>query len=413
MASQIFYEQKKTIKTPFTSFIKFDSVLGLAHYTVWVIFNNGHWVTYDFRKNQTKATGKIEGDLSKYTHIIRKPRVLDDQTLVYINEPELSLHTLNPYTSQIEKNWGVNIPTMSVLPENERTNQEKAQDALDDNEMFVLQNSKTVILMERREQMNNNSDYIVSAFRQGKQQAFATAQPYNSQMRKMYLSKINEEDTVCLYSDYAQPKMLFHLWNLSKLEEGWRNVEFDPQIATTLIYCGGWEQGKIIFLGNPDQGLPEAYVCQYEPYNKEALEVVKIDNLRNKEVLVADCLFSDPKSKRLLIQEIGSDVYKVATLYNFGKKKAEFFKSIPVNDEVHTLSHDRKYFIGYSPRFVSDENGEISSETNLNINIFVNRKVWVIYLMKNAKINIKGQNVALLEYFGSPFLAQHVAELLK
>ena len=413
MASKIFYEEKKTFKTPFKSFLKLDTVLGLKDYIIWAGFNNGHWVTYDFRKHETKASGKIEGDLSKLVHIFRKPKVLDNETIVYINKTELKLHTLNPYTSDIDKSWGVDVPTLSVLSQTEKADQEKAQDTLDDAEMLVLENSRTVILMERKDQMNNNSDYIVSAFKQPKKEAYATTQPLNSQMKKMYLSKVNEDDTICIYSDYAHPKMKFYLWNINKIEEGWTNYEFDTIIATTLVFCGGWEQGKIIFLGNPDQGVPEAYVCQYEPYNKEALEIVKIDNLRNKEVMLADCVFHDPKTKRLLVQEIGCELYKVATLYNFEKKKFEFFKNIAVSDEIHTLSHDKKYFIGYSPRFISDESLEIHGETHLNVNIFVNRKVWVIHLMKKAKINVEGKNVSLLDYFGSPFLAQHVADLLK
>jgi len=260
--------------------------------------------------------------------------------------------------------------------------------------------------------MNNNSEYLVSAFQQGKAQAYASAQPYNSQMKKMYLTKVNEEDTICLYSDYAQPKMKLSLWSLKKLEEGWRNLEYEAQISSTIVFCGSWGEGSVILFGNPDQGIPEGYVCQYEPFDKNSLTTTKIDNLRNREVLLKDCIWWDSKSKKCLFEETGSELNNVATLYNLNSNRLEFYKNVPIGDEIHVLSHDQRYFVGYQAKLVSEEDPQIQGQTELHVMTFVKKKIWVVHLMRTAKITVAGKKENMLDYYGNIYIARDVAEMI-
>jgi len=71
--------------------------------------------------------------------------------LVYIAVPKLKLTFLNPSTGKLDQSWDVDVPTIQTLAVNDRNNNEKAQDTLDDLDMLVFEKSKTVVVMERRD----------------------------------------------------------------------------------------------------------------------------------------------------------------------------------------------------------------------------------------------------------------------
>jgi len=271
-----------------------------------------------------------------------------------------------------------------------------------------LEKSKVVVVMERRDQVNNNSEYALTAFTRDKKESYASIS-ISSQMKKMYLTKVNEEDTIILFSDYQTPKMKFHLWNLRKPDQGWRNFEFEPAISATIVYAAGWDDQSIAFFGNPDQGNPEMYYCNYE---KSQLTTTKIENLVNKEVAIKDAVWSDPVRNRILFEETGSEINNLVTLYNLKSNKTEFYKTVPKGNEVHALSQDGKYFVGYEAQMVGEEDPNLPFKTNLNINTFVNKKLFVVFLMKRAKINVQGKSENLLGFYGSPYIARDVAEML-
>jgi len=92
--------------------------------------------------------------------------------------------------------------------------------------------------------------------------------------------------------------------------------------------------------------------------------------------------------------------------------KTEFYKTVPKGNEVHALSQDGKYFVGYEAQMVGEEDPNLPFKTNLNINTFVNKKLFVVFLMKRAKINVQGKSENLLGFYGSPYIARDVAEML-
>jgi len=58
---------------------------------------------------------------------------------------------LNPTTGELSNTWDADVPTTTTLAANDRNNNEKAQDTLDDLDMLVLEKAKTVVVMERRD----------------------------------------------------------------------------------------------------------------------------------------------------------------------------------------------------------------------------------------------------------------------
>jgi len=59
---------------------------------------------------------------------------------------------------------------------------------------------------------------------------------------------------------------------------------------------------------------------------------------------------------------------------------------------------------------VADEDPKKDWKTPLYFYTFTKKKIWVLFLMKRAKI--QGKNESLLSYYGSPYIAQHVAEMI-
>jgi len=405
--SSIFTEQKREIPTKFTSYIRKDGVLPFKNYRVWIGFSNGNWIFWDSLKHDLINTGLFEGNRSDLVHLFYKPKIFNDEQIVYISVPNLKLYLLNPYKATIDTTWDVDCPTTATLSEADRKNQEKAQDTMDDLDILVLEKTKTVILMERRDQANNNSEYALTAFVHPKKSGYATVSA-SSQMKKMYMTKLNEEDQVLLYSDYQQPKMKFQIWNLSKTEDGLKTHEFEEQISATITWAGAWEKGQVMMFGNPDQGNPQSFFCDYEKRSMPKPD--ELTNLQNSEVIVEDCIWIDPKQQRCLFEESGYQKWKCLTLYNLKTRKTEFGKQLPYGDHLYVLSPDSKYFVSYKCQMVGDEDPAKPGKTDIHVYTFTKKKAWVVFLMKRAKL--PGKNESLLNYFGSPYIAQHVAEII-
>ena len=261
---------------------------------------------------------------------------------------------------------------------------------------------------------NNSSEYITYAIYKDKKEKNSTAPALSGNQKRWCITKVNEVDTVCAYKDYCQPKLQFSIWNINKVEMGWRNVEYKAQIATTLNCGYGWNEGSILFLACPNQGNAEAYICRYEPFDQDGLEVIKLQGLKNTENNIAEgCLLYDQYAKRLLIEEIGTTVYRAITSYNLEQRKSECYKIVDDSWEITTMSYDKNYMVGYTPTDLNEDHSDVEGHTVVNITRYTYKKILALYLLKYAQISVEGQKVTLLEYFGSPFLAQHVAEFLK
>jgi len=405
--SSIFTEQKREVPTKFTSFIRKDGVLAFKNYRVWIGFSNGNWVFWDCLKHDLINTGQFEGNRSELVHLFYKPKIFNEETIVYICVPKLKLYLLNPFKGTVDPSWDVDCPTLATLPQNERANIEKAQDTNDDLDILVLEKKKTVVVMERRDQANNNSEYALTAFVHPTKSAYATIST-NSQMKKMYMVKLNDEDQILLYSDYQQPKMKFQIWNLSKLDDGLKTWEFEEQISATITWAGAWDKGQVIMFGNPDQGNPLSFFCDYD--KKVMPKPEELTFLQNTEVIVEDAIWIDPKQNRVLFEESGYQKWKTLTLYNLKTRRTEFGKQLGYGDHLYIGSPDGKYFVSHKCQMVGEEDPSKPGKTDIHVYTFTKKKAWVVFLMKRAKL--PGKQESLLSYFGSPYIAQHVAEII-
>jgi len=101
------------------------------------------------------------------------------------------------------------------------------------------------------------------------------------------------------------------------------------------------------------------------------------------------------------------------------KKRTEFSKHVDTQgkdendivDYAYVSSPDGKYLIGHRIENLNDMDATKPGTTRVYFyNIQTRKKTWVAFLMKHTKLPGKNQN--LIDYYESPFILQHVAEMV-
>jgi len=97
-------------------------------------------------------------------------------------------------------------------------------------------------------------------------------------------------------------------------------------------------------------------------------------------------------------------------MYNLKTRKTEFGKEVKEGDHLYVASPDGKFVVSHKCQMVADEDPAKEWKTGLYFYSFTKKKQWVLFLMKRAKL--AGKTQTLLDYYGSPYIAQHVAEMI-
>jgi len=111
-----------------------------------------------------------------------------------------------------------------------------------------------------------------------------------------------------------------------------------------------------------------------------------------------------------LFEESGYQKWKCLTLYNIKNRRTEFGKQLTDGDFLYLSSPDGKYVVSHKCQMSADEDPTGDGHTPLNFYNFTKKKTWVVFLMKKAKL--AGKETNLIDYYESPFIAQHVAEMI-
>ena len=404
MSSYIFYPTKKTIKTKYTAFIKYKYLIPLKNFHVWVFFSDGHWIFYDCSKNELINEGKVEGDTSKLIDVVKSPRAIDEERIIYAHCTNFKLECLDPYTGKLDTTWTGDAPTFEALPQPDRTNETKINDAYNDLEIEVLNKSKLVGMLERRETNQGNADYLVTVYEQNSKERVAQV-IHNAQQKQMILNKGNEEDTFILWTPYQAGGFLFSYFNVNQKTDGLKQINIQQNINTTILACFPWESDTITFFGNADaSGIPEQYVYDFKKNELKTLPMSYYPE--GKDTLMTDVVSADPEKKRVLVTEC-VDALNVV-LYNAKTVKADFLKEQSENG-VYATSYDGRYFVEYDGVLSGEEDPNKPGETQITVNSLVNKKMFMLHFMKNAKLK---NGKSYLEYYGNPYIAKDVAEML-
>jgi len=139
-------------------------------------------------------------------------------------------------------------------------------------------------------------------------------------------------------------------------------------------------------------------------------KVHDLENLQNSEVIVEDAVWNDSKKNLVLFEESGYQKWKCLTLYNMKYRRTEFGKQLTEGDFLYVASPDGRYVVGHKCQMVGDEDPTKDGKTQLNFYNFTKKKMWVLFLMKHVKVSNKSVN--LIQFYESPFIAQHVSEMV-
>lgn len=404
MSSYIFYPTKKVIKTKYTAFIKYKFLIPLRNFHVWIFYSDGHWVFYDCSKNELIHEGKIEGDTSKLIDVVKSPRAIDEDHIIFANCTNFKLECLNPYTGKLDNTWTGDAPTLEALPQSDRSNDTKINDAYNDLEIEILNRSKLVGMIERRETNQGNADYLLTVYQQNSKERIAQV-IHNAQQKQMNLCKGNEEDTFILWTPYQSGNFQFSYFNVNTKDQGLKNINVQQNINTTVLGCFPWDNNVITFFGNADaSGTPEQYTYDF---NKADLKVLQMAYYpEGKDTLMTDVVSADAEKKRVLLTECVDTLNVV--LYNAKTNKADFLKEQTENG-VYATSYDGRYFVEYDGVLSGEEDPNKAGETQISVNSLVNKKMFMLHFMKNARSK---NGRTFLEFYGNPYIAKHVAEML-
>ena len=399
MDTYLFYTSTKTIKTNFTSTIPDGNVVPLDNYHIWVLYSNGQWILYDLINNKWINSGILTKP-TQQQYLIKSPKALDANRILYINCTTLKLECLNPYTGRLDSAWNGDVPSLELLPTTNRGDKVQIHDALFDTKLEVLKDSKTVGVIEIKEP----SEYLLSVFQEDKTRVLQIS--HNSEGKKMEFSKGNETDTFLLWESYQGVEFKFLLFNIDQRDKGFQKITAAGGLDATILDSFPWNSNSVVFFGNPDDsGIPQKFLYNFQT-NELSTEAIS-DTTVGRAGILTRVMCVDPKKQQLLFSEVFDTPSMV--LYNLKSKKANFSKKLERNESSVAVDPTGRYFISYKGVRCGEAFSESDGETVLQVNNFTNKRMTVLHLMKNAKLK-NGQSY--MEYYGDTYVVKHVADML-
>ena len=128
-----------------------------------------------------------------------------------------------------------------------------------------------------------------------------------------------------------------------------------------------------------------------------------------EDALLADVIFADSKRKKVLCIEQGEE--PILALYDGKQKKLDFKMNYEDPTNTFEVSVDKKYFVEYEGMMAGDTEEEKQGTTEVKIYSLVNKKMFLLYLMKKAVVTIQNEKKSLLGYYGHPYVAQQIADM--
>ncbi len=129
-----------------------------------------------------------------------------------------------------------------------------------------------------------------------------------------------------------------------------------------------------------------------------------------EDALLTDVVFVNQRNKKILCVEQSEEVCLV--LYDAKHKRLDFKMNCDNPNSSYQVSNDKKYFVEYESVMAGDVDESIEGTTEFKVYSLVNKKMLLLYLMKNAVVEANGEKKNLLGYYGHPYVAQQIADML-
>lgn len=398
-SAYVFYSSIKRIKTKSKEINRLKSVLPLPNYHVFIAFADGHWVLHDTLKDQLIKEGVVQGDASKYLVLIKSPKALDKNTIIYTNCSMFKLQALNPYTGEHDQNWQQDAPTLEGLPEADRTNESKVDKAYTGFEIEVLRKSRVVGVQERKENTQGFFDYFITVYAEGQKERLLQV-THNAQGKQMKFKNGNDEDTFIFYSTTQYESFQICVLNINEREKGLQNVTINTRMDCTLFNLYPWGDKTIALFGNPDaNGTPLQVIHKL---GTDKVDIITMDcHYQNKKTILNNVLAADPVKKRVLLKESSNP--PTVAVWNSAYNRVEFAREQP-NTRDCAGSLDGTYFVEFDRNLRGEK-----EETKITVNRLVSKKMFILHFMKHAKLP---SGRTFMEFHGSSDILKDVAGMI-
>jgi len=161
----------------------------------------------------------------------------------------------------------------------------------------------------------------------------------------------------------------------------------------------------VFFANNDNNSIPELYVV--DPAKKDTSTLL-LDFLGEDAILI-ETVFCDLRRKKALCFNQGEE--PILALYDLYNKKLDFKMNFDEPSSSFQTSIDKKYFVAYDGQVSGDTEEDKQGSTDIKVYSLVNKKMFLLYLMKKACVTVKGEKRSLLSYYGHPYVAQQVADM--
>lgn len=353
-----------------------ERVLFYPENLLFLYFSSGVYQIWDILHDKFITDGQIEKDL-KYLKYFSKFEI------AYYSFPKLELKILNIFDHK-EKKLNVIVPTMQAISDTERSEQAIKTLYEEGTAFETLSESRLLVLFEQRNNIINSNDNVITIFNEESQPFFYQTIYTNNIMKKLYLSLVNNRDTIMVWGDdFVERPLEFYILNVLRKDSGFKVVTMhNNPINCQLVQAKGWGSKEIMLFGNFNVGCPFIKIVNYvEEKETKSIELnMKING--NKHRLLTEVFQVYQGNKNLAVFAVAQKSSIFTVFYDFDREAL----GAKLNME-HGIT--RRVFSDFGMNAVLWEPGENCMKME-NFSFkpvsVVEKKIWLLYALEQKKV---------------------------
>ena len=396
-----------------------SNMVSLTNNRVWIYFHSGvcqYWDLFDFSLKGPKLINTM-----KIPPGIHHSFALSSEKIAYYDHYAQRLRVIKLSENKIDSNFWAMLPTNNTVGNNERNDEKKIEDICRDYTRFcVFVNTETIVSLEKTLTNSNNSDSVISVFRESSCPEPFKQMIHNSNTSSM--ATLNSEDTILIYQPTLEKTHVFFIWNVLSDEKDMRKIVIKNDLSATAVKVTSLSPSSFaVWMNVRHSGTPEIGIVNYTAPEKEKKELEgppeyfmdrRPLSAFSEDWIIGDVLLYDSKRNLVLVAKSGDcfslELMSVKSFRPFFSKNAENSDTDDI-DPGQAVSLDMKYFVDYEYSFaedVNDEEDEMLIEKEKNVKVIMNNivplRVSLLSILEKKKV---------LEKYGS-FLTNEIIDML-
>lgn len=394
-----------------------SNLVSLTNNRIWIYFHSGicqYWDLFDFSLKAPKLLNSMKIPSGIYHSF-----AVSAEKIAYYDHFAQRLRVIRLKENKIDSNFWTMLPTNNTVGNNERNDEKKIEEICRDYTKFVaFVNTETIVSLEKTLTNSNNSDSVISVFRES-----SCPEPFKQMIHNSNTSAmgtLNSDDTIVIYQPTLEKTHIFFIWNVFSDEKSMRKIIIKNDISGTAIKATSYSLGTLaVWMNVNHKGSPELGIVNYLDQEKEKKESeglceyfmdrYPLDSFPGDWIL-GDVLFYDQKRNLMFLSKF-SDSHTLELMSTRTRKS--FFSKGPENspdddlDPSQAVSLDMKYFVDYEYTLAEETNDEEEAVVNdkhvkVIMNNIVPLRVSLLSILEKKKV---------LEKFGS-FLTNEIIDML-